>query len=67
LNVDGMASLVFQLKVGAQMWLALHAYHQLPAGAEMMHAVAMHIKAVYNILGSLFPRKTVTEMSPKGK
>ena len=35
--------------------------------AEMMHAVATHVKVVYNVLGSLFPGKTVTEMSPKGK
>jgi len=62
-----MASLVFQLKVGAHMWLALHAYRRSPAGAEMMHAVATHVEAAYNVLGGLFPGKTVTEASPKGK
>jgi len=32
-----------------------------------MHTVTMHIKAAYNVLGGLFPRKTVMEVSPKEK
>jgi len=27
----------------------------------------MHVEAAYNVLGSLFPRNTITEASPKGK
>ena len=65
--MDGVGSLVFQLKVGAQMWMVLHAYRWSPAGTEMMHTVVMHIEAAYNILGGLFPGNTITEASPKGK
>ena len=65
--MDNLASLVFQLKVGVHMWLALHAYRQSPAGAEMMHTVVMHVEAAYNVLGGLFPRKPIMEASPKGK
>jgi len=66
-DVDNLASLVFQLKVGAHMWLVLHTYRQLPVGAEMMHTVAIHVEVAYNVLGSLFPGKPIMEVSPKGK
>ena len=62
-----MASLVPQLKLGAYMWSALHAYRRSPAGAEMIHAVATHVEAAYNVLGGLLPGKAITEVSPKGK
>ena len=66
-DTDGMASLVPQLKLGAYMWSALHAYRRSPAGAEMIHAVATHVEAAYNVLGGLLPGKAITEASPKGK
>ena len=66
-DADSLASLIPQLKLGAHMWLALHAYRRSPAGAEMMHAVATHVEAAYNVLGGLLPGKAVMEASPKGK
>jgi separase len=66
-DADGMVSLVPQLKLGAHMWSALHAYRRSPAGAEMIHAVATHVEAAYNVLGGLLPGKAATEASPKGK
>ncbi|KAI9568353.1 hypothetical protein HD554DRAFT_2172437 [Boletus coccyginus] len=66
-DVDSFASLVFQLKVGAHMWMALHTYRRLPAGAGITRVVAMHVEAAYYVLGGLFPGKPAMEASPKGK
>ena len=58
---------IFQLEVGAHVWLALHTYHRSPAGVEMMHAVMTHVEAAYDALSGLFPRETIMEVSPNGK
>ena len=52
------------------MWMALHAYRRSPAGAEMMHSVATHIEAAYNVLGGLLPGSegdAALEANPRGK
>lgn len=67
---ERLASLVPQLTLSANMWLALDAYRRSPAGAEMMNAVAMHVEAAYNVLSGLLSgseSKAVLEASPKGK
>ncbi|KAH0826731.1 cysteine peptidase C50 [Lanmaoa asiatica] len=66
-EVGLFVSLVPQLKLGAHMWLALHAYRRSPVGAEMMNAVAMHVEAAYSVLSGLLPGKPVADASPKGK
>ncbi|KAF8556865.1 hypothetical protein OG21DRAFT_1495257 [Imleria badia] len=64
---EGMANLVPQLKLGAHMWLALHAYRRSPAGAEMMQAVATHVEAAFSVLDDFLHGKTLAYASPRGK
>lgn len=64
---EGVANPVPHLKLGAYMWLALHAYRRAPAGAEMMQAVGTHVEAAYNVLDEFLRGKPVTHVSPRGK
>ncbi|KAF8139773.1 peptidase family C50-domain-containing protein [Boletus edulis] len=63
----GMASLVPQLKLSTHMWMALHAYHRLPAGVEMMHAVATYVEEACSVLDTSLYGKTVASASPRRK
>ena len=51
----GFALLVPEYHLRAHLWLALHAYRRLPAGPDMIAAVAVHIEKACDALASLLP------------